>query len=201
MKSLKTIVALSLVLPLAGCGLIDQFSSKFKNSFLGNGGKLTVYDDGGNNTLTLKDVSVAIGLFKNEVNLDTAVKGFASEVLDLQIDGKQLLHVGSTMIFAEQGLTALEDFDYAYLTRVSGENRPTYVPLERNVNTFLNRLGKARIVVVKTQAGIVVGLYEGNRVAVSVPTDLPKTTLVTIDGKALYIHRADYEIFDAAILR
>lgn len=181
--------------------MIDQFTSKFKNSFLGNGGKLTVYDDWGNNTLTLKDVAVSIGLFENEVNLDNAMKGFASEVLDVQVDGRQMLHVGSTMVFAEQGLIALEDFDLEYLKRVSGENRATYIPLERNVNTFFNRLGKARVVVVKTQSGIVVGLYEGTRVAVSVPTDLPKTTLVTIDGKALYIHRADYEILDAALLQ
>lgn len=199
MKTLA--LALPLLLSLSGCGVIDQFTSKFKNSFLGNGGKITVYDDWGNNTLTLKNVAVSIGLFENEVNLDNAMKGFASEVLDVQIDGRQMLHVGSTMVFAEQGLVAVEDFDLDYLKRVSGENRATYIPLERNVNSFLNRLGKARVVVVKTQSGIVVGLYEGNRVAVSVPTDLPKTTLVTIDGKALYIHRADYEIMDAAILQ
>ena len=173
---------------LGGCGVIDQFTAKFKNSFLGNGGKLTVYDAWGNNTLTLNRVSVGIGVVPD------------SEVLDIQVDGRQVLHVGSTLLFAEEGLTAVEDYDYDYLKRVTGESKPTYVPLERNLNSLANKLGKKRVVVVKSQMGIIVGVYEGNTVAVSVPANLPKTTLVTIDGKALYIHRADYEVLDAALL-
>ena len=189
MKFLRLLLLVAVSLALSGCGAFDQFTAQFKNSLLGNGGKLTVYDAWGNNTLTLSDVAVSLGV----------VAG--SEVLDLQVDGKQLLHVGSTMLFAERGLQALEDFDYEYLKRVTGENRATYIPLERNLNAFQNKLGKKRIVVVKSQMGIVVGLYEGNTVAVSVPSNLPKTTLVTIDGKALYIHRADYEVLDASLLR
>jgi hypothetical protein len=168
--------------------VIDQFTAKFKNSFLGNGGKLTVYDAWGNNTLTLNRVAVGIGVVPD------------SEVLDIQVDGRQVLHVGSTLLFAEEGLTAVEDYDYDYLKRVTGESKPTYVPLERNLNSLANKLGKKRVVVVKSQMGIIVGVYEGNTVAVSVPANLPKTTLVTIDGKALYIHRADYEVLDAALL-
>jgi hypothetical protein len=176
-------------LPLAGCGAIDQFTAKFKNSVLGNGGKLTVYDAWGNNTLTLSRVAVGIGVVPD------------SEVLDVQVDGRQMLHVGSTLLFAEQGLVAVEDFDYDYLKRITGENRATYIPLERNLNALGNKFGKKRVVVVKSQMGIMVGVYEGNTVAVSIPANLPKTTLVTIDGKALYIHRADYEVLDAATLR
>jgi len=56
-------------------------------------------------------------------------------------------------------------------------------------------------VVIKSQLGIVVGIYEGDNIAVSVSTDIPKTTLVTIDGKALYIHKADYEIMDTDIIQ
>jgi Domain of unknown function (DUF5052) len=195
MKTLKSTPAWGLVLvglaalTLTSCGAIDQWMAKVKNSTLGNGGKLTVYDAWGNNTLTLNQVAVSIHVLPD------------SEVLDLQVDGHQLLHVGSTLIFAEQGLSAVEDFDYAYLTRVTGENKPTYIPLERNLNAFQNKLGKQRVVVVKSQMGIVVGIYEGNTVAVSVPANLPKTTLVTIDGKALYIHRADYEILDTSLLK
>lgn len=185
----RVVVSLvALVVLVAGCGMIDQFTARFKNSFLGNGGKLTVYDDWGNNTLTLNRVSVGIDVVED------------SSVLDVQIDGRQMLHVGSTLLFAEQGLDAVEDFDYEYLQKVTGENRPTYVPLERNVNSFQNKLGKKRVVIVKSQMGVMVGVYEGNSVAVSIPDNLPQTTLVTIDGKALYIHRADYEVLDAALL-
>jgi hypothetical protein len=37
-------------------------------------------------------------------------------------------------------------------------------------------------------------------VYVSVPDDLPKTTHLSIDGKSLYIHRANYTILDADML-
>ena len=37
-------------------------------------------------------------------------------------------------------------------------------------------------------------------VGVSVPDDLPKMTKLTIDGKALYVHRANYVIMDTDAL-
>ena len=55
-------------------------------------------------------------------------------------------------------------------------------------------------IIVSSQMGVPIGVYQGKDVYVSVPDDLPKTTHLSIDGKSLYIHRANYTILDADML-
>jgi hypothetical protein len=62
-------------------------------------------------------------------------------------------------------------------------------------------MGKKKTIVVKSQMGILIGVYQGDRVFVEIPTDLPKMTRLVVDGKSLYIHRADYDIFDSGMFR
>lgn len=52
------------------------------------------------------------------------------------------------------------------------------------------------IVVISSQLGVPIAVYQGNSVGYEIPDDLPKFTKLTIDGKALYIHRANYMIID-----
>ena len=40
----------------------------------------------------------------------------------------------------------------------------------------------------------------GDEVYWKIPKDLPKMTKLMIDGKALYIHRANFQIIDTALL-
>ena len=42
--------------------------------------------------------------------------------------------------------------------------------------------------------------YSGDEVYWKIPKDLPKMTKLMIDGKALYIHRANFQIIDTALL-
>ena len=42
--------------------------------------------------------------------------------------------------------------------------------------------------------------YSGDSVYYEVCSDLPKTTKLSIDGKALYIHRANFQIIDTSLL-
>lgn len=43
--------------------------------------------------------------------------------------------------------------------------------------------------------------YSGDEVYWKVCDDLPKTTKLMVDGKALYIHRANFQIIDKALLQ
>lgn len=45
-----------------------------------------------------------------------------------------------------------------------------------------------------------IAAFSGDDVYWEVPEDLPKMTKLMIDGKALYIHRANYQIIDKALL-
>lgn len=44
------------------------------------------------------------------------------------------------------------------------------------------------------------GFDSGDEVYWKIPKDLPKMTKLMIDGKALYIHRANFQIIDTALL-
>ena len=49
--------------------------------------------------------------------------------------------------------------------------------------------------------GIPIGVYQGEEVYVTIPSNLPKMTRLNIDGKSLYIHRANYVILDSNMLK
>lgn len=53
---------------------------------------------------------------------------------------------------------------------------------------------------IKSQLGQPITAYSGDEVYWSVPKKLPKMTKLMIDGKALYIHRANYQIIDTSLL-
>ena len=57
-----------------------------------------------------------------------------------------------------------------------------------------------RVVVIQSQLGDPICAYSGDSVYYEVCSDLPKTTKLSIDGKALYIHRANFQIIDTSLL-
>lgn len=187
---------------LSGCGAVDLLRKKIEMTLLGTDFKILVYDDYGNNSLTLGGRNVNIKLFENYANTDSSSNGFKSEVLELTVNGNQMLHVGSTTVFAENGLNTVEDYDYSYLQDATAKGNAVFVPLDRSVNHLANLLsGAKKTIIIKSQLGVVVGVYQGDRVSVEIPDDLPQTTRLVVDGKSLYIYRADYEIFDTSMLQ
>ena len=57
------------------------------------------------------------------------------------------------------------------------------------------------MIMISSQLGVPIAIYEGNNVRVTIPNDLPKTTRITIDGKSLYVHRANYQIIDMDLIK
>ena len=108
--------------------------------------------------------------------------------------------MGDTCIIAEDGLDLITDYDMN-TTIDNSDGKMTFMIGDRLINDLKNSFGKEMVVVVKSQLGIPIGVYQGDEVYVSVPDDLPKTTLITIDGKSLYIHRANYTILDAEMVK
>ena len=47
--------------------------------------------------------------------------------------------------------------------------------------------------------GTPIGLFQGNDCYTEIPADLPKTTLINIDGKMVYVHRANVDIIPAEL--
>jgi len=68
------------------------------------------------------------------------------------------------------------------------------------VNDYKNFFGKGYVVVIQSQPGVPICAYSGDDAYWEVRDDLPKTTKLMIDGKALYIHRANFQIIDKDLI-
>ena len=106
---------------------------------------------------------------------------------------------GDTIIFVESGLKPEVDFTVQNIER-EADSITDNVIIAKKVNNFKNYFGKPTVVVIKSQLGDPIVAYSGNKVYWEVCQDLPKTTKLYIDGKALYIHRANFQIIDKELL-
>ena len=96
--------------------------------------------------------------------------------------------VGNSVIYAEKGLKQIVNFTLPTDVTTSGG---TLNIIDRNINKLKNKFGTSKIVVVSSQLGIPLAVYGGDKVYYEIPSDLPKMTKLTIDGKALYLHRVN----------
>jgi hypothetical protein len=124
-----------------------------------------------------------------------------SSVISITIDGKQIESCGSTVLFVEKGLKPDVEFDTADIHISSdAEGLGDWAIIAETVNKYKNYFGKPTVVVIQSQLGDPICAFSGNDVYWEVSEDLPKTTKLMIDGKALYIHRANFQIIDKELL-
>jgi hypothetical protein len=190
-------LAVVMILSMSGCAAIESWFGELKGELVGREFTITTYDHYGNPTMILTGNKVHVGLLTNNANFENS-SGFESEVLEITINGNEMYQIGKTAIFAEAGLDMITDFDID--TEIDAENGGGFMPFDRLVNDYANQIGKAKVIIISSQLGIPIGVYQGDSVYVEIPEDLPKMTLLNIDGKALYISRATYEIIDAELL-
>jgi len=183
---------------MSGCAFIDDLKNKVKGELVGQEFDILVYDNFGNRTMTVSGTKVTLGLLENSANFSSESTGYKSEVLEVTVNGNQMFEVGNTLIVAEKGVDMVTDFGVP--ESVAVERGGGYVPLDRYVNSVKNLIGKSKTIIISSQLGIPIGVFQGEDVYVTVPSDLPKTTRISIDGKSLYIHRANYVIMDTAML-
>jgi hypothetical protein len=122
-----------------------------------------------------------------------------SSVVTITIDGNDVQSCGSTVIFCEDGLNAEVDFNTTKIES-NADSLLDNTIISKTVNKYKNYFGKSRVVVIQSQLGNPICAYSGDDVYWEVCKDLPKTTKLMIDGKALYIHRANFQIFDKELL-
>lgn len=190
---------------LTGCSLVDESFKEFKGELVGNDFTVKSYDNYGNLISKAIGDSVELSTFNEQSFLDSLrsqeqdFQESGSSVIEVLIDGEQMISVGNTMLFVEDGIDYVEEFEQE-LIKVDTQNGLNIIGIDRLVNRFKNAFGKGRVVVVCSQLGIPIAMFEGDKVRVTIPNDLPKTTRITIDGKSLYIHRANFQIFDTDML-
>lgn len=112
--------------------------------------------------------------------------GFSSTLI-MQINLNTILSNGKTIIIEEDGI---EKFDNV-----------SYNELYYEVYSYMKKYNKNIAVFVYSSSGKPQNIYIGNNVSYYIPTNLPETTDVTIDGKKLYLHQAIFEIIPISLLR
>lgn len=203
MKNKRKIIFISgilvLIMALSGCAAILDKLAVLRGDLIGNRFEISVYDHYANKTLETNGTKITVGLLENDANNNVESTGFESSVLEIIINGKEMLQVGNTVIFAEEGLDMVEDFQTP--TDIDVNSGGGFVPLDRFINDLKNQIGKEKTIIISSQMGIPIGVYQGENVYVTVPDDLPKMTRLNIDGRSLYIHRANYVIIDTDMIQ
>lgn len=176
-----------------------------KGKLIGVSYNAEFYDNYGARFLNVSGDNIDIeGNVVEESGLDsdgsTTTNYSLSSVVTITIDGKQMESCGNTIIFAESGLKP--DVDFSLNDIDSNSNGVTSLTsVAKVVNKYKNYFGKSEVVVIQSQLGVPICAYSGEEVYWEIPDDLPKMTKLMIDGKALYIHRANFEIIDKDLIK
>lgn len=202
MKNKKVIFIGLIILSLLtffGCAQISDYFNKVKGNLIGENMSLEFFNDYGNKTLEVQGSKITIGLLENSSNFNIEDSGFESSVLEVTVNGNQMFQVGNTIIVSEEGIAKVEGFEIEN-DLISVNNGGVYVPIDRYINDIKNKIGKEKTIIISSNLGIPIAVYEGKDVYVTIPNDLPKMTRLNIDGKTMYIHRANYIILDTDMI-
>ena len=206
-KKLLLVPIITLIIgSLSGCALLNNEVNELNGSITGNSYNASFYSNEGVKFMDMsgQKIDFSSNIVKEQSYDSDSGWGYTetlSSVVTITIDGKEVESCGSTMIFAEEGLNPDVDFKSPDVINSTtdgslGEN----VIIASIVNKYKNYCGKSRVVVIQSQLGDPICAYSGDEVYWKVCQDLPKTTKLMIDGKALYIHRANFQIIDKELL-
>lgn len=187
---------------MTGCAWLDSKIADMKGELIGNSFDVSIYDNFGTNILNIHGDKVQVNNNVVEVkSVDSdgtwSTTYEMSSVTSNTIDGSNMEQVGNTVIYAERGLNKITDFELPTDITTSGG---TFNLLDRNINDIKNIIGTSKVVVISSQLGVPIAVYGGEKVYYEIPDDLPKFTKLSIDGKALYINRANYIILDTKMI-
>lgn len=198
----KLLLVFMLVIPtmsLAGCQFIANIGNDVEEVFKGLGGTIQTYDENSNIIDQVKGNSISFNANSQFVKTDSEGNSEGGSVMDITVGGKQIIHVGSTLLFYENGLENIFD---EYSKTVSFKNSERSIPVvNKMVNDMKSKFtGHNQVILIRSQSGIPLATFSGDKVSVH-STDVEKMTKITIDGKRIYIYRADYTIYDLDLLK
>lgn len=191
----KVILIICIVVVMAttlfGCANLKSWFQSIKGELIGNRYTVWEYDNFGNKILTIHGNKIAL-----EGGTDSL--GENSSYIDITIDGYEWEHVGNTLVFAQNDAEMITDFQIP--ENIEGKQSSTgLIAVDRVLNHYRNQIGKELVVVVFSQTGAPICMFQGDECYTEVPADLPKTTKIFIDGNLVYVHRANVDIFPAKL--
>lgn len=201
--TLTSVIAIIISI-MAGCSMIESKIQELRGDLVGISFDYYEYDSFGNHIMTahgekvnLEGVRVTEYGYDSEGNL---TKNYSlSSVINITIDKHQHIACGSSLIFVETGLEQV-DVEIPEEITTSSSGFSSLTSISSWVNSIKNSFGCSKVVVIKSSLGFPLAVFQGDKVYWEVSENLPKTTKLSIDGKALYIHRVEYDIIDLDLL-
>lgn len=208
-KIFISMLCVCVVVFFSGCSIAGLRSKldDIKGELIGNKFECQFYDNYGERFLTVEGKNVDMtGNIVKECVIDNSngsiANGYAlSSVVTVEIDGKEISSCGDTIIFQEDGLTPDVNFQLEDIKSTSSGALTETTKIAGIINQYKNYFGRSQVVVIQSQMGVPICAYSGDDVYWEVQEDLPKTTKLMIDGKALYIHRANFQIIDQKLIK
>lgn len=186
---------------LSSCATAAMSFEDFVRDWKGIPATITTYDQAGDLIDRVHGTSLQVEPDTRfeivSVNSDGSTSVTPGDVMLITIGDSSMSHVGSTMIWAEDGVTAVAGAD----TTVDVTNSDPGTPWLNNLLEYNRNLwkGKAKTILVRSQDGQPIAVYAANEVEV-VGTAVPKSTMFRLDGKRLFVYRADYTMYDTKLL-
>lgn len=205
-KIVGVLVAAVLTVNLIGCAALESKVDDIEGQLKGNSFECEFYNNSGEKYLTVSGDKIGM---KGNVVEEAAISSSdgsqskeysLSSIITINIDGKQIQSCGDTIIFQEDGLLPDAEYEINDIESKSSGSIEENTIFSGIVNSYKNLYGKPLVVVIQSQLGVPICAYSGNDVYWEVREDLPKTTKLMIDDKALYIHRANFQIIDKSLL-
>lgn len=201
------LLGIVMLLGLTGCNWagFDNDIQEIKGSIKGCTYNCMFYSNTGERFMTVQgeNISLSSNVVKERSYSEDGGWGYVdtlSSVVTITVDGSQIENCGSTVIFAQDDLEPDADFEGIDSIESESNGITDWTMIAGVVNSYKNYFGKPTVVVIQSQLGVPICAYSGKDVYWEVCEDLPKTTKLMIDGKALYIHRANFQIIDRDLL-
>jgi len=185
---------------LSGCALIKNEAGKMKEKLKGRTAIVQTYDEESNIIDSIKGKSISVSSEdKFAVKDSDGNTTKQSSVISLTIGGKSMVHVGSSLVLYEEGLT---DVFNEYSKTVNIKNFDRSIPF---INTMIDKMqnittGKSKVILIRSQSGKPLATFVGDNVSYFA-TGIDKSTGILIDGKYIFIYRCDYTIYDLDLLK
>lgn len=201
-KIFLSVIVVCILVTLTGCSWFQSKIKEIKGDLIGNEFKVEIYDNYANNLLNMEgekvNLSSNIVETKGVDSNGTLTTNYEmSSVITITIDGHEVEQTGNSVLFIEEGLNKAE----IELPKTTVQtNGGTINIVDENLNKIKNMMGKSRAIIICSQLGVPIAAFEGDDIYYEIPDDLPKTTKIIVDGKALYVHRVNYILVDKEII-
>ena len=219
-KIMAVIFTIVLLLNLCACADVSTVTMDASNSETGDAVKISYvadfYDNYGDQWLSVEGNSFNISPNKvKEYAYDSDGSWISnwttSSVMSIDIDGNKIESCGSTVLFYD---TRLEKIDIDIPQNVDLTTESGYsvtAPSDLRASDYWslnwwfitknqsNTTVRSRMVIIQSQNGNPICMFNGDNVSWEVSRNLPKTTEIMIDGMPVYVHRANFAIVDLSV--